>query len=43
MANIKKNALQVGKKSILEILAKCFHNQTLKDLVASLIDIFKRD
>lgn len=35
--------LTVGKKAILEILSKCFYNQPIKDLVASLIEIFKRD
>jgi hypothetical protein len=35
--------LAVGKKTILEILSKCFYNQTIKDLVASLIELFKKD
>lgn len=43
MDNVKQNALAVGKKTILEILSKCFYNQSIKELVASLIDIFKRD
>ena len=43
MTQVKQNVLTVGKKAILEILSKCFYNQSIKDLVASLIDIFKRD
>jgi hypothetical protein len=31
----------VGKKSILEILSKCFYNQTIRNLVEILIDIMK--
>ena len=43
MTQVKQNVLTVGKKAILEILTKCYYNQSIKDLVNSLIDIFKRD
>lgn len=31
----------MGKKSILEILSKCFYNQTIRNLVEILIEIMK--
>ena len=33
--------LYIGKKSILEILAKCFYNQQIKSLVEILMEIMK--
>ena len=41
MTKVYNNIIYVGKKSILEILAKCFYNQTIKNLVEILIDIMK--
>jgi len=33
----------VAKKTILELLAKCYHNTSIKSLVDSLIEILDRD
>jgi len=41
MEKVYENAIFVGKKSILEILSKCFYNQTIKSLVEILIEIMK--
>jgi len=43
MLSVKKQALSVGRKAILEIMAKCFYNQSIKSLSDSLIEIFKKD
>lgn len=43
MLSVKKQALSVGKKAILEIMAKCFYNQSIKTLSDSLIEILKKD
>jgi len=40
---VKTKSLSVGKKAILDLLAKCFYNTSIKYLVESLIDILKRD
>lgn len=41
--DVKRKALSVGKKTILDLLSKCFYNTSIKFLVESLIDIMKRD
>ena len=41
--SIKEKALQVGKKTIMDLLAKCFHNASIKQMVEVLIDIIKQD
>lgn len=41
--SIKKNAIQLGKKTILDLLAKSFHNACIKQLCEALNDIFKED
>ena len=35
--------LTVAKKTILELLAKCFYNSSIKSLVESLVDVLSRD
>ena len=41
--SIKKNAVDIGKKTILDLLAKSFHNASIKQLCEALNDIFKED
>ena len=41
--NVKSQALQVGKKAVLDILTKCFYNNGIKQMVDVMIDIFKTD
>jgi hypothetical protein len=43
MGAVNQKAVYVGKKAILEILSKCFYNQTIRNLVEVLIDIMKTD
>ena len=35
--------MTVAKKTILELLAKCFYNSSIKQLVESLVDVLARD
>jgi hypothetical protein len=39
----KEHMLSVGKKTILDLLAKSFHNNSIKQLVEALIDVMNRD
>lgn len=43
LGNIKEKALYVGKKTIMDLLAKAFHNSSIKQLTEALIDIMKED
>jgi hypothetical protein len=43
MDNVKTLSLQVGKKAILDILAKCYHNSSLKQMIEVLSDLMKKD
>jgi hypothetical protein len=43
MENVKQLSLQVGKKAILDILAKCYHNSSMKQLMEVLADLMKKD
>ena len=43
MDSVKNNILQVGKKTVLEILSKSFYNSSMKQMVEALIEIFKKD
>jgi hypothetical protein len=43
LESAKKNAITVGKKTILELLAKSFYNTSIKSLVEALIDVLNRD
>ncbi len=40
---INNNALTIGKKATLEILAKCFYNQGMDEMVQCLLEILKKD
>ena len=39
----KEGMLHVAKKTILDLLAKSFHNNSIKQLVEALIEVFNRD
>jgi len=39
----KSSMLSVAKKTILDLLAKSFHNNSIKQLVESLIEVLNRD
>jgi Ubiquitin carboxyl-terminal hydrolase len=41
MAQVKGKALQVGKRTIMDLLAKCYHNAAIKQMVEVVIDIMK--
>lgn len=41
MTNCKENALKVGKKAILEIVAKCFYNKCITEMMNTFIQLFK--
>jgi len=41
--SVKDKALIVGKKTIMDLLAKSFHNVEIKGLVEVLIDIMRQD
>jgi hypothetical protein len=40
---VKGKAIQVGKKTVMELLAKCFHNTAIKPLCEILIELMKED
>ena len=35
--------MTIGKKTIMDLLAKCFYNTSIRYLVEALIDIMKKD
>ena len=41
MLNCKMNALKVGKKGILEIVAKTFYNKCITEMMNTFIELFK--
>jgi hypothetical protein len=43
LSEVKRKALSVGKKTIMDLLSKCFYNTSIKFLVENLIDIMKND
>lgn len=43
LASAKKNMLAVSKKTILDLLAKCYQNTSIKQLVESLTELMNRD
>lgn len=43
LEDAKKNVLSVTKKTILDLMAKCFHNTSIKYLVESLIELMNKD
>ena len=40
---MRVQSLDVAKKVAFDILARCFHNQGIKDIVQVMIQIFKQD
>jgi hypothetical protein len=36
-------AIKVAKKSVIDILSRCFNNGGMKQMVSIMIDIFKKD
>ena len=43
LKNIQKNVIEVGRKTILELLAKCYYNSSIKSLVEVLIQVMDAD
>ena len=43
MQDVKKKVLKVGKRAILDLLAKCFYNTPIKFMVETLCEIMERD
>jgi len=41
--NCTLNVMKIGKKAILEIVAKCFHNRSITAMMLSFVDLFKQD
>jgi hypothetical protein len=41
MANVKKQSIFVGKKTIMDLLAKSFHNASIKPMIEVFSDIMK--
>ena len=41
--SLKEKALAVGKKTVMDLLCKCFHNGQIKQLCDTLIEIMKQD
>lgn len=41
LAEVKSKAVLVGRKTMMELLAKCTNNNQLKPLVETMIDIMK--
>ena len=39
--NCTLNVMKIGKKAILEIVAKCFHNRCITAMMISFVDLFK--
>lgn len=43
LSEVKSKALIVGKKVIMDLLARCYHNACIKQMVEALIDVMKQD
>lgn len=43
VSSVKSKALTIAKKTILDILAKCFYNNSIKFLVEALLKILQND
>jgi hypothetical protein len=43
LSSAKSSMVTVAKKTILELLAKCFYNSSIKQLVESLVEVLSRD
>lgn len=43
LESVKNKALLIGKKTIMDLLSKCFYNTSIKYLVEALTDIMKKD
>lgn len=43
ICQVKQRAMQVGKKTVMDLLAKCFHNAAIKQLTEVLTEIMKQD
>ena len=41
--SLKEKALAVGKKTVMDLLCKCFHNGQIKQLTETLVEIMKQD
>ncbi len=41
--SLKEKALSVGKKTVMDLLSKCFHNGQIKPLCETIIEIMKQD
>jgi hypothetical protein len=39
----KLNALNVAKKTVMDLLAKCYQNTSIKEMVGSLIELMNLD
>jgi hypothetical protein len=41
LLNCATNVMKIGKKAIMEIVAKCFYNKCISTMMDSFIDLFK--